>query len=334
MAANLDGVNGQLAGAVQAMINASGGQIWVNSGFRDHALQARLYAEAVQKHGQAQAGNWVAPPGHSNHERGLAVDLGGNMSLAHQLAARFGLTFPMSWEPWHIELPSTRGGASPAAYTPSPFGDPNPTTDQSISQHPDHVTATGVEAMRAMNPLGTPGVEALGTPGLGTTQGGGPTNAGVAAQGGAQGGQAGGGTTPGGATNPQSGGSVVSPADLFAKLRAKGLSPQLAAAGVAIASRESGFNAAQTNNNPGTGDYSSGLFQINQIGGMHSQFSTASLRTVDGSVDAFAQMAGGGDLSPWGGYKGVPWYHGVSQGNLAQAAALAGMSVQQLQGVG
>src|SRR5215471_14162749 len=138
MAANLDGVNPQLASAVQAMINLSGGRIWVNSGFRDHALQAQLYAQAVRQHGAAQAGNWVAPPGHSNHERGLAVDLGGDMSLAHQLAPRVGLWFPMSWEPWHVEMPSTRQGSSPQAYTPSPFGDPNPTTDNSISQNPDH----------------------------------------------------------------------------------------------------------------------------------------------------------------------------------------------------
>lgn len=139
--ADLNGVDPSLAGAINALISMSGGKIWINSGFRTRDQQAALYAKDP---------SIAAAPGHSNHERGLAVDLGGDMNLAHSLATRFGLNFPMSWEPWHVELASTRTGqgTSPQAYTPSPFGDPHPQQDQSISQSPDHAMATGMEAMR------------------------------------------------------------------------------------------------------------------------------------------------------------------------------------------
>ena len=73
------------------------GSCRIESGFRSHAEQARLYAS---KPGLA------APPGHSNHERGLAADLscsGGALSWMHRHAAEYGLVFPMSYESWHIE---------------------------------------------------------------------------------------------------------------------------------------------------------------------------------------------------------------------------------------
>jgi hypothetical protein len=50
----------------------------------------------------------VAPPGHSQHERGRAIDFGGDLQLAQQLGRQYGLVFPMDDEPWHGQL----GGAS------------------------------------------------------------------------------------------------------------------------------------------------------------------------------------------------------------------------------
>ncbi len=67
------------------------------SGFRTYAEQARLYA---QKPGLA------APPGRSRHEEGTARDLiygPGGSEWAHRNAPRYGLRFPMSYEPWHIQ---------------------------------------------------------------------------------------------------------------------------------------------------------------------------------------------------------------------------------------
>jgi secretion/DNA translocation related TadE-like protein len=75
----------------------------VISGYRTYEEQARLHRTRP---------HLAAPPGHSNHERGLAADLGfvsaGVRSHAHALAASCGLAFPVPHEPWHIE-PMERG---------------------------------------------------------------------------------------------------------------------------------------------------------------------------------------------------------------------------------
>ena len=106
---------------LNAMIAASDGRIWIESGDRDTATQQRLWDEAVAKYGPEEARNWVAPPGHSNHEKGIAADLGGDLELAAQLAPQFGLYRPMDWEPWHLEPMGSRDGNSdPMAYTEKP----------------------------------------------------------------------------------------------------------------------------------------------------------------------------------------------------------------------
>ncbi len=73
--------------------------------------QAMLWADALRRYGTAEvADDWVAPPGHSMHERGLAVDLAGDMSLAVRLIDELGLPLwrPMQHEPWHFELLGSR----------------------------------------------------------------------------------------------------------------------------------------------------------------------------------------------------------------------------------
>lgn len=103
-----------------ALISASDGAIWIESGDRDSATQQRLWDEAVAKYGPEEARNWVAPPGHSNHEKGIAIDFGGDLTLLAQLAPQYGLYQPMSWEPWHWEPLGSRDNASPLAYTDKP----------------------------------------------------------------------------------------------------------------------------------------------------------------------------------------------------------------------
>lgn len=105
---------------LNAMIAASDGKIWIVSGDRDTATQTRLWNEAVKKYGPEEARNWVAPPGRSNHEKGIAADLGGDLELAAQLAPKFGLYRPMSWELWHFEPLGSRDKAHPHAYTEKP----------------------------------------------------------------------------------------------------------------------------------------------------------------------------------------------------------------------
>lgn len=161
---SLNGVNADLASRVDALIAASHGRINVQSGFRTLAQQTALYAKEP---------NLAAPPGHSNHEKGLAVDLGGDYALIAQLAPQFGLVLPMSWEPWHVELPGQHTSSSPLAYTQSPYGDPNPTADPNLTTTGQYQLATASDAMRKLTmtdpnaPLG----ELTGPSGAGVVDG-------------------------------------------------------------------------------------------------------------------------------------------------------------------
>lgn len=110
---------------MNALIAASGGRIRIVSHVRSRAQQQQLWNDAIKKYGSPDAARkWVAPPGHSNHEKGLAVDLGGDLGLAHKLAPQFGLVAPMPWEDWHFEPVGLR--SNPNAYTTPPPGYPNP----------------------------------------------------------------------------------------------------------------------------------------------------------------------------------------------------------------
>lgn len=85
--------------SLAAFFAASGGRVTLGNAWRSNAEQAQLYRD---KPGLA------APPGKSNHEFGLAADINfaddDARRWAHDNAARFGLHFPMDYEPWHIEL--------------------------------------------------------------------------------------------------------------------------------------------------------------------------------------------------------------------------------------
>jgi LAS superfamily LD-carboxypeptidase LdcB len=105
-------MNADFQTKLNKLIEATGGKVRINSGYRSPERQAQLYADAVRKYGPEKARHYVAPPGHSKHNEGIAADLGfadaATKAKAHQLAAQFGLSFPMSWEPWHIEPMGSR----------------------------------------------------------------------------------------------------------------------------------------------------------------------------------------------------------------------------------
>jgi D-alanyl-D-alanine carboxypeptidase len=95
------------------------------SGFRTVEYQRGLFHRAIERYGSAaRAARWVAPPGHSEHHTGLALDIGDEsepdcdtepcfvktraFEWLKKNAARFGfeLSFPqnhgaVSYEPWH-----------------------------------------------------------------------------------------------------------------------------------------------------------------------------------------------------------------------------------------
>lgn len=106
------GLHPTMAASVARLLQYADGRVWIVSGYRTPQRQYQLWIGALQKYGDPDiADNWVAPPGHSLHERGLAVDLGGDLAFAAQLVQELQLPLwrPMSWEPWHFELVGSRG---------------------------------------------------------------------------------------------------------------------------------------------------------------------------------------------------------------------------------
>lgn len=96
----------QLYGAAPPDVQA---QLGLTSGFRSIERQRQLW------NASDRTGHTVAAPGHSRHNFGLAADLygfgtgGGKVapetaSWVHQNAPQYGLAFPMSYEPWHVQL--------------------------------------------------------------------------------------------------------------------------------------------------------------------------------------------------------------------------------------
>lgn len=117
--ADFEGLHTDFRKNLEQLVADSGGRIWIVSGYRSVEEQTQLWNDAVAKYGESEARNWVAPPGSSNHNRGWAADLGfsdGGREWAHANAARYGLHFPMDWEPWHIEPFWARDGGPPAGH--------------------------------------------------------------------------------------------------------------------------------------------------------------------------------------------------------------------------
>ncbi len=122
----MTGLAPDFASSLAAMFSAAPPDVLsglrVTSGYRSPEVQAGLWDAALAKYGSPEAARkWVAPPGRSHHNAGGAVDLKYLSPIAqqwaHDNAAQYGLQFPLSNEPWHIEPLGSRGGASPVSQT-------------------------------------------------------------------------------------------------------------------------------------------------------------------------------------------------------------------------
>jgi D-alanyl-D-alanine carboxypeptidase/Putative Flp pilus-assembly TadE/G-like len=105
------GLHPSLERAVRRLIHAAAGRLRVVSGYRSTARQTELWEQALTRYGSAEAADdWVARPGASMHERGLAVDLAGDLDLAVEIIGRLDLPLhrPLPNEPWHFELLGSR----------------------------------------------------------------------------------------------------------------------------------------------------------------------------------------------------------------------------------
>jgi hypothetical protein len=125
---SISGMNPAFSGALGALFAAAPSEIQaqlrVSSGYRSEQRQAELWRDAVAKYGsEAAARKWVAPPGRSQHNHGNAADLRYLSPAAQEWvranAGAYGLAFPMSHEPWHIELSGARDGHAQAGLPPA-----------------------------------------------------------------------------------------------------------------------------------------------------------------------------------------------------------------------
>lgn len=98
---------------VEQLLAASAGKVTITSGFRTReqqiALRKKNGCPDVMHSRPNDCRITTAIPGTSKHERGEAVDFGGDLEVAAQLAPRFGLHRTVNVgtpreEKWHYEL--------------------------------------------------------------------------------------------------------------------------------------------------------------------------------------------------------------------------------------
>ncbi|MBD8650818.1 D-alanyl-D-alanine carboxypeptidase family protein [Rhizobium sp. CFBP 13726] len=152
-ASHVSGMSSSFEGKLEKMFadlpKELAGQLKINSGFRSNERQAELWQQALAKYGSvAEARKWVAPPGKSQHNAGNAADLGYGSSAAkdwaHQNASKYGLSFPLSNENWHIEDASARG--KDMADKTAELEERGKSYDDIIAKARDFVAEQGIEA--------------------------------------------------------------------------------------------------------------------------------------------------------------------------------------------
>lgn len=126
-APRLSGISGthpEFSRRLQAFINdakANGYTITITSGYRAYSHQLRLWKSSNKSCNERN--KWVACPGGSRHNFGIAADLAFNGSSckggwncnkaatwAHNNASKYNLKFRLSYEAWHIEPDRVEGG--------------------------------------------------------------------------------------------------------------------------------------------------------------------------------------------------------------------------------
>ena len=83
---------------MQRAMNADGLFLTVRSGFRSYETQRTIWNNAVRNMGPTEAARWIARPGHSEHQTGLAVDIVQRGFTGSSLGgARFQNTSHFAW---------------------------------------------------------------------------------------------------------------------------------------------------------------------------------------------------------------------------------------------
>lgn len=117
----------EAAGALEKLVAgaaAQGIKLMLVSGYRSYGLQQSVYSGNVSRQGRAQADLTSARPGHSEHQTGLAADIGTTTGLC-QLETCFGQTPEGRWVAAHaheygfvIRYPEGQQGVVGFTYEP------------------------------------------------------------------------------------------------------------------------------------------------------------------------------------------------------------------------
>ena len=102
---------------------SDGAPLTINSSYRSFAKQQTLFSDLAENQGTGYATEFAARPGHSEHQLGTTVDLGGGDDWLAANAWRYGfvLSYPASrsptWtcygpEPWHYRYFGRERGAT------------------------------------------------------------------------------------------------------------------------------------------------------------------------------------------------------------------------------
>lgn len=139
---------------------AVGGGLTIVSGWRSSASQIALRKAHcgstpydINQKPSSQCSPPTAIPGTSNHEVtnagkpwALAADLGGPLTAAHSVMAKYGLHTPVTGEPWHFELTNTAALRTLAATGAQPAPDGSLTVPGVGSVNPAPVTLTKAQS--------------------------------------------------------------------------------------------------------------------------------------------------------------------------------------------
>lgn len=132
------GLNPEFLARFQAYNAALGGTLRIVSGYRSTAQQAVLYARYL-----AGGGALAAPPGRSQHEKGLAIDHAPNSTAAMRAVARtHRLHYPVRGEPWHVE-PFAKGGLHFGVYDRGGYLQPGLNLAVNRTGRPERVVGPG-----------------------------------------------------------------------------------------------------------------------------------------------------------------------------------------------
>ncbi|AWI06102.1 M15 family metallopeptidase [Clostridium drakei] len=93
-------MQGEAARALENLFAYAGKQdinLYGNSGYRSYKSQKQVYNERVKKVGKQQADEYVAQPGASEHQTGLAMDVTNKEGAQGRLMVDFGQTKEGKW---------------------------------------------------------------------------------------------------------------------------------------------------------------------------------------------------------------------------------------------